>query len=274
MKTQADAKSSDISLALESWYAESSGAELLSAYRSRLQATLELAFGYHILQTGPLPRHNLISGSPISHHILASDNAIGGPGLLCHADELPFESDSMDMVVGFHTLEFSTHPHACLREMQRVLRPRGHLVMVGFNPNSLPGLLRRLRGLRGDSLWSRHRPVSVHRLTDWLHLLDCEMESVRQLYPIAPRGSGRVRRVIDALDQWAMRYDLPGGGVYLAHAIKQIPGARRPRPVTALGRQQLVGLSVASRPTPAPSTPVASPPARKQRRDSARDRAA
>ncbi|MEE4278571.1 MAG: class I SAM-dependent methyltransferase [Halieaceae bacterium] len=256
MKRAAVAKSSDISLALESWYAQSSGAELLSAYRERLQTTLELAFGYHILQTGPLPRHNLISGSPISHHILASDSAMGGPGVLCHADELPFESDSMDMVLAFHTLEFSAHPHACLREMQRVLRPRGHLVVVGFNPNSLPGLLRRLRGLRGDHLWSRHHPVGLHRLTDWLHLLDCEVDSVRQLYPISPRGSGRLRRAIDAFDRWAMRFDLPGGGVYLAHAIKQIPGARRPRPVAALGPKQLVGLSVSGRPSPAPSSPA------------------
>lgn len=251
MKTEADAQSSDISLALETWY-DGRGGHLLDATRTRLQATLDLAFGYHILQTGPLARHNLISESPINHHIVASDNVFGDPGLLCHGDELPFDSDSMDMVVAFHALEFSEHPHACLREMQRVLRPRGHLAIIGFNPHSLPGLWRRLRALRGDSLWTRHRPVGLQRLTDWLHLLDCEMESVRHLYPIPPRGQGRLRRFTDAVDAWAMRYDLPGGSLYLAHAIKQIPGARRPRLVAAAQSRRLVGLAVAGPPTAAP----------------------
>jgi SAM-dependent methyltransferase len=262
MKNEATLQSSDISLALESWYARHSGSELLATYRAQLRPILDLAFGYHILQTGPMAGHNLIVDSPISHHMVASDSSVGGPSLLCHGDELPFESDSMDMVLGFHALEFSAHPHACLREMQRVLRPRGHLVILGFNPNSLPGLWRRMRGLRRDSLWARHHPVSLHRLTDWLHLVDCELESVRHLYPLPLSGEGRLRRTVSAFDGWAMRHRLPGGSLYIAHALKQIPGARRPRPVAALPRKRLIGLAVAGRPTPAPRSPRKAAPRR------------
>ena len=255
MKTEAGTQSSEISRALESWYARAGGAEMLVDIRDRLQPILDLAFGYHVLQYGPMARHRLIAGSPINHHLIGSDNPLGAPTLLCHGDELPLESDSVDMLVAFHALEFSAHPHACLREMQRVLRPRGHLVIVGFNPHSLAGLVRATRGRRRDSLWARHQPVSAQRLTDWLHLVNCELEAVRHLHHVPLVGSGRLRRAIEAVDRWALRQGLPGGSVYLAHALKQVPGARRPRPLPQAADSRLAGLAVAGRPTPAPRQP-------------------
>jgi len=264
MKTEAGTQSSDISLALETWYAGEKGTDLLGVFRSTLQPILDLAFGYHVLQLGPLAGHNLIAGSPINHHLIASDSSLGGPGLLCHGDELPLESDSVDMLVALHALDFSAHPHGCVREMQRVLRPRGHLVIIGFNPRSLPGALRTLRGLRNDSLWSRHHPVSLHRLTDWLHLVDCELESVQHLHALPKTGQGRLREVFTRPDAWAVNHGLPGGGFYLAHAIKQRPGVRRPRPFALTRKSALAGLAVAGRPSPAPRQP----------RSSASDRAA
>lgn len=255
MKTEAGTQSSEISRALESWYARVGGAEMLVDLRSELQPILDLAFGYHVLQYGPTTRHCLIEDSPINHHLMASDSPLGRPSLLCHGDELPLESDSVDLLVAFHALEFSAHPHACLREMQRVLRPRGHLVIIGFNPRSLAGILRALRRRRPESLWSRHQPVSAHRLTDWLRLVDCELESVRHVHHLPLLGRGRLRRGIEAVDRWAMRQGLPGGSVYLAHALKQIPGARRPRPVRPAAESRLAGLAVAGRPTPAPRQP-------------------
>lgn len=255
MKTDAGTQSSDISRALESWYGSHAGDELCEGVRSRLQPILDLAFGYHILQLGPLAHRNLIAGSPINHHLFASDSPLGKPSLLCHGDELPLESDSVDMLVAVHALEFTHHPHASLREMQRVLRPRGHLVIVGFNPWSLPGFLRYLRSFRQESLWAQHRPVSLHRLTDWLHLVDCELDSAQHLYPLPLTGQGRLRRVIESVDSWAMRNQLPGGSLYLAHAIKQIPGARRPRLVPVRQKAPIPGLAVTGRPTPAPRSP-------------------
>lgn len=252
-------QSSEISRALESWYARHRGDELCDSFRARLQPVLDLAFGYHILQLGPLPARNLIANSPINHRILAAASAggaglerpggppgaSGAPTMLCHGDELPLESDSMDMIVAFHALEFDQHPHGCLREMQRVLRPHGHLIVVGFNPNSLLGLALYLRRGERRGLWRHHRPVSLHRLTDWLRLLDCELETIDHLYPVPLVGRGRLRRAVESIDTWAMRHALPGGGLYIAHAIKQIPGARRPSPLRLPARKPRTGLAVA-----------------------------
>lgn len=257
MKSVANLQSIEISRSLESWYARPAGEELCVSICDRLQGILDLSFGYHILQMGPVPARSLISGSRIRHHIHASPAEGLGSSLCCHGDELPLESDSVDMLVAFHALEFDEHPHGCLREMQRVLRPNGHLVIIGFNPISLLGVSQYLRGLRHASLWhrTRHQPVSLHRLTDWLHLLDCEIAGVQQLYPLPLVGQGRLRTVIGNIDNWAARHKLPGGGVYIAHAIKQIAGLRRPRLQPARARKRLIGLSVAGSPAPTPRQP-------------------
>ena len=63
-------------------------------------------------------------------------------------DFLPIETNSIDLVLLPHILEFSSNPHQILREVQRVLMPEGHVIVCGFNPRSLWGV----RGLFGRSI--------------------------------------------------------------------------------------------------------------------------
>lgn len=252
-------QSIEISRALESWYSKESKEELSATIRARLEPTLGLSFGYHIVQIGPLPARSLIVDSPINHQIIACSAPDSRASFFCHGDELPLDSDSVDTVVAFHALEFDEHPHGSLREMQRILRPHGHLIIIGFNPYSLLGVTHYLQGLGKSSLWSgqRYCPVSVHRLTDWLRLLDCELESTQYLFPLPLVGTGRSRRIVGSVDKWANKHSLPGGGIYIAHAIKQIAGVRRPRSLRVRARESLRGLSVAGSPAPTPRQPRA-----------------
>ena len=59
---------------------------------------------------------------------------------LCDLLDLPFESQSVDLIVMPHTLEFTSDPHRLLREAERVLMPEGQLVITGFNSLSLRGM--------------------------------------------------------------------------------------------------------------------------------------
>ncbi|MFN2328906.1 MAG: class I SAM-dependent methyltransferase [Chromatocurvus sp.] len=242
---------SEISQQLETWYARDAGERLFAEIRARSRPLLDTAFGYHILQLGPLPGRSLLEDSRIHHKIIAGASGLKGVSLPCECDELPLESDSIDIVVALHTLEFCENPHNCLREMQRVLTPNGHLLIVGFNPYSLKGVSQRLRGAMGNSLWRSRRPVSQYRLTDWLHLVGCKVERFDHLYPLPPWGSERFHGAAAALDAAFNRHQLPIGSVYLAHAIKQVPNIRRP--VQRLARRRpLIGLGVA-KPAPTPS---------------------
>ncbi len=70
------------------------------------------------------------AGDPPGPHHAPS----GRSTVWCDLLELPFESQSVDLIVMPHTLEFTADPHGLLREVERVLIPEGRLVIIcGFN---------------------------------------------------------------------------------------------------------------------------------------------
>lgn len=232
----------DILPELESWYARDNGRYLLDITRAATQDMLDTAFGYHILQLGVRGGEALCRGSRINHQLYCASSLADGVSLVAQPDELPFESDSVDAIVAHHCLDFAASPHQVLREIQRVLTPQGHLLVIGFNPYSLFGCKARLRALLHDPLWSRYRPLSEHRLRDWLHLLGCEVQETRWRYGLPPLGSGRLRRALVAGDAWVARHNLPWGGVYIMQATKNVAAMHRPRRPLLARRSRLIGL--------------------------------
>ena len=94
---------------------------------------------------------------------------------------LPFENDSIDTIVLHHALDIEWDVYQVLREAVRVLAPGGQLVILGFNPFSLFGASHFfLRFLQG-AVWSRHFISSV-RLSEWMHLLDLDMNDPQYAY--------------------------------------------------------------------------------------------
>ena len=247
---------SDILTELESWYARENGQYLLEMTRRAVQELLDTSFGYHILQLGVTGGRPLCQSSPINHRIYAAERPENGAGLLAHAGELPLDSDSIDTVIAHHCLEFAANPHQVLREIQRVLTPQGQLLVVGFNPYSLLGISTYLRGLSRQSLWHRHNPVSEQRLTDWLHLLGCEVQDVIRLYGLPPAGGGKLRQLLMRGDAWSQHNNLPIGGLYILHATKQVSALNRPRVQLRSRSERLIGLVPKPAPAPTPTTPA------------------
>jgi SAM-dependent methyltransferase len=240
---------------LETWYRSDSGRYLLQQLETRLAGELDTAFGYHLAQVGVTRCHPLFDTSPVRHRVYVADRAGDFVGLVAAADQLPLATDSVDVVIAHHALEFSQAPHQALREMHRVLTPQGHLFVIGFNPWSLAGAGLALRGRAGRAPWRDRRGLSNWRLSDWLNLLGLEEESVTQCFALPPFGGRRLRGAIDAFNQWIARHHLPVGGVYIVHAIKQVPG--NIRLAQRVRRPRLIDIAVpkpvsAPRPTPTP----------------------
>jgi len=233
---------SEILHELESWYGRESGHYLVESTRSALSGILDTSFGYHALQLSATRNLPLLDASPINHRIYAAECPGELVDLVTRGEELPLESDSIDVVIAHHSLEFAENPHQVLRELQRVLTPQGHLVVIGFNPFSLQGINARLRGLLGHPLWQRNRPVSENRLADWMRLLGCEVQNRTRLYGVPPVGSGRLRRWLIRCDAWSNRLNLPLGGLYIVHAIKQVSALHRPHRLRPR-RGRLIGLA-------------------------------
>jgi SAM-dependent methyltransferase len=67
---------------------------------------------------------------------------------------LPLENDSVDIMLCTEVVEHLEHPEMLLREVKRVIRPDGFLILTTPNEPSLPSRLKS---------WSRGRRVSVPR---------------------------------------------------------------------------------------------------------------
>ena len=139
----------------------------------------------------------------------------------------PWQAESLDLVVLPHALERSADPHACLREVERVLIPEGHVLITGFNPLSLwgwhqSGALRRQgvgHGL-GQSL------IAYRRLRDWLRLLGFEVQVSRFGGWTPAWRQERWMQRMDWMDRAGERWWPIFGGVYLLMATKRVHGGR------------------------------------------------
>jgi len=159
---------------LSMWYASGAGRSFARSVGDALHPWLQGIFGYHAVQVGALPGVSLLEGSRINHRVVTDE----GPGgdLRCRAEALPFDADSVDLLVMPHGLEVAGDAHAVLREAERVLVPEGYLILLGLDAWTLWGLAQRFRGRR----YPLH---SQGRIRDWLQLLGFELQQ-RQLLPM------------------------------------------------------------------------------------------
>ena len=209
---------------LHSWYREPLGQQLLLQEREILAQLLPGLFGYHLLQLGDLPGEDILAASRISHRMVLADRKgeDGHDYLLGRADQLPVASDSLDLVVAPHLLEYERQPHQVLREVERVLIPEGHLVLLCFNPWGLFGLRRMLQGRRDEAVpWSGHFYTPL-RLKDWLSLLGFDTVLTRHYFYRPPLQHASSMARLSRMDDWGQRFWPPFGGAYVLVAKKRV----------------------------------------------------
>jgi len=229
------------------WLASPAGRYALAWQQGQFDAMVADVFGYHALQCG-LPELDTLRENRIQHRFraLQPDDAPAPADLwLDHYEALPFASQSLDLVVLPHVLEFAEDPHQVLREVDRVLRPEGRLVVSGFNPVSLWGA-RHLAGRAVGRPWlpGNGQPIGLPRLRDWLKLLGFEQERGRfGCYRPACRTERwleRTRFLESAGDRWWPIC----GAVYMVCAVKRVRAMRLVGP--AVARKRLVRPAVAA----------------------------
>jgi SAM-dependent methyltransferase len=259
------------------WLDSPPGAYVRAWQQRACEQVVSDIFGYHALQCGnpvidclsanrmpnrvivccgddlppdPRPQASAASGWPP-----AGDPGSGLRGstpfvptlLIDHFGHLPFATQSVDLVVLPHVLEFADEPHEILREVDRVLRPEGRLVVTGFNPVSLWGLRQSLGSLAGrEWLPEPAQMITIARLRDWLKLLGLSVDEVlhgcyRPAFDSA-RWLQRFQFIERAGDRWWPIL----GAVYLLAGVKRIPGMRLQGPVLRKRFSRRVAAPVAS----------------------------
>lgn len=201
------------------------GQRLQSLEQQWLEQILPNLFGYHLVQVGYVGQVDLTASSRISHRVMMSACRQTLPGHVVQfcgqADQLPIASDSVDVVLLPHVLEFAHHPHEVLREVDRILVPEGHVVMLTFNPISLWGAWQLVAG------WHRKMPwcgkfLSTTRLRDWLALLGFDTVQQQGYGFMPPWNTSRLSEHLRWLEQPGQRYFSFAAGSTIMVAKKRV----------------------------------------------------
>src|SRR5436190_16588461 len=207
---------------LQDWFQTPLGQYLLEKERAYLDDVTPDIFGFHAIQLG-MPGVDLLRENRITHKLRVAH--LGEPDLYAKCHELPIATQSIDLVLLPHVLEFAEEPHAVLREVDRVMMPEGRLVIVGFNPWSLWGMRSALGYSRDEPPWNG-RFLSLLRVKDWLALLGFDVSAGRLIGYAPPFDSEKLRRRFGFMEPAGDRWWAVGGAVYMLQAIKRVRGMR------------------------------------------------
>ena len=171
-------------ISLAPWFHTPTGAYAHAWEQARLDELTADILGYNALQIG-LPGFDTLAANRMPNRWVTDavfppdDRSVTTtrPVVVVHDfTELPFATQSLDLVVLPHVLEFAVEPHQVLREVERVLIPEGQVIICGFNPDSTWGLRQTAGRVTGSHFLPLHGEfISVPRLKDWLKLLNMEI---------------------------------------------------------------------------------------------------
>jgi SAM-dependent methyltransferase len=232
---------------LHPWLGRPPGNQLAEVEKLQIDDILPDLFGYHLLQVGRLGDVDLLAHSRILHRCIVDIDGTGQPApypqVRGTATALPVESDSVDVVLLPHVLEFDGHPHEALRESFRVLVPEGHLLICGFNPRSTMGLWRLIRRRRAVAPWCGQF-FSVNRIKDWLALLGFDILRVSPCFLRPSLRDAQWLERLDALGRLGNRIAPVFSGAYLMVARKRL-NVLTPIKAPWRPKRRLVGVGLA-----------------------------
>lgn len=224
---------------LARWFETPSGVYVLGWELDQVDSAVEDIFGFRAVQIG-LPGIDFLRRNRISYRFPLSLE----PGAAVQADplQLPIASQSVDLLVLPHVLEFSSDPHLVLREAERVLMPEGQIVISGFNTLSFWGLKQSLSRRGSESPWNA-RMIGLLRLKDWLKLLGFELNGGKFGCYAPPFSNDQWLSRFAFMEKAGARWWPIAGGVYVVRAIKRTVGMRLVTPAWKKERAQARALS-------------------------------
>ena len=192
------------------------GSLVLDTESSRLAPLLANVFGYHLLLVGSGDYLSVLRAARVHHCTwlvtpvspgseTAAPASAAPPCSTVHglAGAMPVASDSMDIVVLPHVLEFEEDPHGALREAERVLVPEGHVIVAGYNAFGPMGAWRLVR--RRDAPWNG-RFYTASRVRDWLSVLGFDTVASEGCFFRPPLRSDRVLHSLRVFERAGPRF--------------------------------------------------------------------
>jgi SAM-dependent methyltransferase len=220
-------KVSDLAVASEGirrWLGTDFGRYLLDREQRILREKCSNLPGYRMLRLGlSQDAETLDCFDHIHRFSMHPSEFKGGHAAISDYMELPLMSETIDVMLLHHALEFSTSPKAVLAEAGRVVMPGGHLILCMFNPYGPMGLLK-----FPMQLFSKQPQYSFHnlrmgRVIDWLSLLNFHVVEIEHGAYNLPLNSSSWREGDSRWERACQKIRFPLGNVYMIHAVKRVP---------------------------------------------------
>lgn len=213
---------------LRAWFNTKVGKNYRQAESRLLTKALRENFRTQVLQIGRLGwEEDYKDAIKFAHFSVVDRLPEAAPcfsSIQAQADALPIDSHSIDIVILPHLLEFEPDPHQVLREVNRVLKPEGILLLLGFNPWAIWHIPSHFPKMRDRTPWNG-RFISRYRMVDWLNLLNFDIEHSQGccLIPVlsSAHESAWRRRMFARIG--ACLPCLPGA--YFVMGVKRVAGA-------------------------------------------------
>lgn len=209
------------------WYTTALGSQLAESEKQLLDEYLPDLFGYFLVQCG-CPEIRLeqeqgawLKNSRVSTKFCLDYNINQWVSGQANLAQLPIKSDSLDIIVLPHVLDFSAEPHQVLREAERVLIAEGHVVILGFNPWSFWNLFRFVLFWTKQPPWNA-RFLACSRVMDWLALLGFDVVHRKGYFHQLPFQSSKNTNKIKWLEELGRRFWPNFGAGYVLVARKRV----------------------------------------------------
>lgn len=156
------------------WLNTPKGSALMAHEKQCIEQQMRSAFGNYAVFVGLNAWQCSKSPSPISRRICLNSSLQHPSDVVMDPHSLPLATHSVDLLVLQHALDLSQSPATLLEEAQRVIEPGGKLLITGFNPLSIWGILRFFRFKQGvpwqagfQSKWWIKRELINHGFGDF-----------------------------------------------------------------------------------------------------------
>ena len=224
---------------LGTWLEQPAGSYIRAWEQTLLDQLTADIFGYHALQIG-LPQIDALAANRMPHKWMSDDvepskihQGEHSSVVLVHDfAELPFDSQSIDLVILPHVLEFAAEPHQVLREVERILIPEGRVIISGFNRSSLWGARQKSGRITGQYFLPKEGEfISAARMKDWLKLLNMEVNQADFGCYAPPYATEKWLDRFSFMEKMGSRWWPYFGAVYMVQAIKRVKGMHLVGPV-------------------------------------------
>lgn len=213
------------------WFRSELGQRVWRDERRALDHALGDVAGHTVLDVGAgdgrLARGLATRGAPVvvldrSEDMLAAAGEGPGSGLprvRADAMALPFPDGVFDRVIAVTVLCFADRPGEMVREMARVARPGGRVVLGELGRWSTWALVRRVRGWLGDELWAAARFRTATELRQLLARAGLRPEPAHGaiFYP----KSTCAARLLGPVDRWLGRHTTIGAAFLTVAGIRE-----------------------------------------------------